>query len=223
MSANSVCDKEVISYTQGAELISALVRAGLTRSIAQEVIGSRGNRKAQAMLAALLGGHLIDEHFEIISSFDIVVPEGYDHATRLDTFRREHELEFRHFNSAITDANYAAPATSKLVPDQKLKCKVVRIKESVSSDDCLDFLKSQKARLIGAQGISLAYEQGKNKLPKGRFYASFDEKDALWKDSDGNHRVPGVRAYSDGDFGFFLGGFEVDWGVGDGLLCFCDA
>jgi hypothetical protein len=163
----------------------------------------------------------LDNRFKFVTTFDIVVPDGYDHAMRLDTFRAEHDREFYYYNPAITDANYAK-ATNKLVSGRKMKCKVFWINERVSSDDCLGFLMSQEAVLTGAQGVSIAYEQGKDKLPKGRYYASFDEKDALWEDSGGNHRVPSVNTRSDGDFSFDFGLFEFPWDDDHGLLCFCD-
>ena len=61
MSAKSMCDK--ISYTQGHELFLALVRAGLTPEIAQEVINSKGNKKAKAMVAAVWQESKKDDRF----------------------------------------------------------------------------------------------------------------------------------------------------------------
>ena len=163
-----------------------------------------------------------DSRFRFVTAFDIVVPEDYDHATRLDMFRDRHSREFDNYNPAITDANYAAKATIKLAPGRRLKCRVFWINEAVSSDDCLGFLRNQKAILTGAQGASLAYEQGKDRLPKSRYYVSFDDKDALWKDSDSHHMLPSVYPYSYGAFDFLLGLFETESVNVCGLLCFCD-
>lgn len=122
-----------------------------------------------------------DSRFRFVTAFDIVVPEDYDHATRLDMFRDRHSREFDNYNPAITDANYAAKATIKLAPGRRLKCRVFWINEAVSSDDCLGFLRNQKAILTGAQGASLAYEQGKDRLPKSRYYVSFDDRTLFGK------------------------------------------
>jgi hypothetical protein len=86
----------------------------------------------------------------------------------------------------------------------------------------MTFLQKQNCILTGGQGATLAYDLAKDKLPKGKWTVSFDEVEALWKDSDGRHRVPSALAYSGGDFRFSLGGFESDWGSGYCLLCFCD-
>ena len=162
-----------------------------------------------------------DKRFELADTFEVVVPKDYNHTTRLDSFRKAHEQEFYYYNPAINDKNYGN-ATTKLVPGRRFLVKIFQIKEKVSSDDCLGFLKGQKAVLVGAQGASLAYEQGKDKLPISRWSVSFDEKDALWEDADGDRRVPYVGRRSGGDFPFDLGYFEVDWADGRCLLCFCE-
>src|SRR3989344_4716273 len=151
----------------------------------------------------------VDDRFKLVNTFEIVVPEGYDHGKRLDSFDKEHRKAFYYYNDAITDKNYAK-ATTKLEPGP-LKVKVFQIKETVTSEDCMAKLRSEKAILVGAQGASLVWEQKKEELPVNRWSASFDEKDALWKDADGYHGVPGVGRNSDGDFKFNLGNFENDW------------
>ena len=217
MSATSVCD--AIGKTH--ELMLALKKAGFDDNLIQQIINSRGNKQAKAMYVALTGGAQVDDRFELVNTFNTVVPKGYNHATRLDTFSKEYRKEFSYYNDNITDKNYAK-ATTKLVPGRKLKVKVFQIKGRVTSEDCLAHLRSQKAILVGAQGASLVGEKKKEELPVGRWSLSFDEKDALWKDADGRHRVPLVDRDSGGDFGFSLGYFEYDW-FGDGcLLCFCD-
>ncbi len=223
MSAKSMCD---IGYKQGAEFFTALEKAGFTGDLVQQIINSRGNKMAKAMYTAVQGDAQTDNRFELLKSFDVTVPEGYNHATRLDTFRATHDIEvnkeFYFYNGAITDANFAAKATTKLAPGREFTVKAFGITERVTSEDCLAKLRAEKAVLVGAQGASLAYEQGKDELPKGKWYISFDEKKALWQDSDGNHRVPHVNAHSAGHFKFGLDNFEDDWHFGNVLLCFCD-
>ena len=217
MSATSVCD--AIGKTH--EFMLALKKAGFDDNLIQQIVNSRGNKQAKAMYAALVGNATVDDRFELCNTFNTVVPKGYNHATRLDTFSKEYRKEFSYYNDNITDKNYAK-ATTKLVPGRKLKVKVFQIKGRVTSEDCLAHLRSQKAILVGAQGASLVGEKKKEELPVDRWSLSFDEKDALWKDADGYHRVPGVLRYSGGVFGFRLGCFEGDWGRGHCLLCFCD-
>ena len=77
------------------------------------------------------------------------------------------------------------------------------------------------AVLCGAQGASLVWEQKRNKLPKGKWYCSFDEKERL-PSVVGYYGVPRVYVRSDGDFRFDLGFFERVWDDGDVLLCFRD-
>ncbi|MFA7216682.1 MAG: hypothetical protein WC095_01720 [Candidatus Paceibacterota bacterium] len=203
------------------EFALVLDKAGFDADLVQRVVNSRGNKQAKAMYAALMGGAQIDDRFKLVNTFEIVVPEGYDHSKRLDSFGKEHRKAFYYYNDAITDKNYAK-ATTKLEAGRKLKVKVFQIKETVTSEDCMAKLRSEKAILVGAQGASLVWEQKKEELPVNRSSVSFDEKDALWKDAHGYRRVPRVSRRSDGDFRFDLGFFGLGWRDVDCLLCFCD-
>jgi len=90
-----------------------------------------------------------------------------------------------------------------------------------ASAECLTKYEQENAYLVGAQGASVVWEQNRKRLPKGKWYASFDEKENL-PVAGGYHRVPLVSADSDGNFDFDLGFFENDWNVDYCLLCFCD-
>lgn len=57
MSADRVCDK--ISYKQGAELLSVLIKAGLTAEKAQMIIVAPGNNLARTAMAAVFGGEVM--------------------------------------------------------------------------------------------------------------------------------------------------------------------
>lgn len=135
--------------------------------------------------------------------FKIVVPEGYDHGKRLDSFGKEHRKAFDYYDNEITEKNYGL-VTTKLESGQKLKVKVFQIEKTVTSEDCLAKLRSEKAIFVGAQGALLAWEQKKEELPVNRWSVSLDEKDALWKDAGGRHWVPRVDRFSGGEFGFRL-------------------
>lgn len=217
MSATSVCD----ALGKTHEFMLAIKKAGFDDELIQQVVNSKGNKHAKVMYSAVTGGAQVDSRFELVNTFSIIVPQSYDHATRLDSFGKEYRKEFYYYNDAITDKNYAK-ATTKLEPGRKLKVKVFQIKERVTSEDCIAHLRSQKAVLVGAQGASLAYEQGKDQLPVNRWLVSFDEKDALWTDAAGYRRVPDVGRDSDGDFEFNLGYFGSVWRGVSCLLCFCD-
>ncbi len=153
----------------------------------------------------------------------VVVPKGYKHPTALGSFKEEDYKKFNYYNDNITDEHFPNP-TRILKPGDRLRVKIFEqtVSGSTTSEERLAFLKSQKAILVGAQGSSLVFKQKRNQLPKGFWYASFDEKERLWEDSDGGHRVPSVYANSDGGFWFDLGYFEYTWGEIFRLLCFCE-
>lgn len=159
--------------------------------------------------------------FELVNTFQIVVPEDYNHGKQLDSFRKKIQKSSYYYSGGITDNNYAK-ATTRLKPGQKLKVKVFQIEGTVNSEDCMDKLRFEKAILVGAHGASLVWEQKKEELPVNRWSASFDEKDALWKDVYGDYMVPGVNRDSDVDFGFITGSFMKNLNDGSCLLCFSE-
>ncbi len=160
----------------------------------------------------------IDPRFEFVKEFQVTVPKDYNHGTQLGTLKKE---EFYYFNDAITDRNFRN-ATQKLVPGKTYTAKLFSIKKTVTSLDCLGLYKAVGAILTGAQGMSLVYQLKKDELPKGKWTVSFDQKDALWQGSDGDHRVPYVYADSGGDFWFSLGFFGDGWPSDFVVLCLCD-
>ena len=153
----------------------------------------------------------------------ITVPANYNHATWLTKFKKKNHKKFFYYNDSINDQNFARPSTV-LAPSRQLRVKVFKqiVTGDTTSEERMAFLKSQNCLFTGAQGASLVYEQKRDHLTKGYWYCSLDEKDNLWEDSDGYHRVPYVNANSDGYFDFYLGNFEYPWNAVHCLLCFCD-
>ena len=176
--------------------------------------------KFQSDYTSLLEKYLIaDSRFNFLTSFNITVPKSYNHDTQLATFAEYAKKEkFYYYNEAVTDDNFFR-VTNKLMPGETYGCKIFSIKERVSSKDCLSFLASQQALLVGAQGLSLVRQLKKSEFPIGKWTVSFDELDALWEDADGGRGVPYLSQHSDGDWNFNLGYFASDWNGNDCLLC----
>lgn len=157
----------------------------------------------------------------------ITVPADYDHANWLAKFKVKHQggekKSFYSYNDAITDEDFPNPSRI-LKPGDRLWVRAFEqvFKGTTTSDERMAFLATQKAIHAGAQGASLVFDQKRDQLPKGKWYASMDEKKRLWKDAYGRHGVPGVGARSDGDFRFNLGYFEHVWNEFSVLLCLCD-
>lgn len=202
------------------EFAICLDKAGFNSDLVQRIVNARGNKLAKAMLTTV-NGEQTDERFDPLKEFSLTIPREYDHATQLSGFAKQHRKEFYYWNDSITDANFAH-ATRKLEPGKTYTVKIFGIKKTVTSEDCLTFLKSQNAILVGAQGLTLVWQETKDQFPVGKWTISFDEKDALWQDADEDRRVPSVYRHSDGDWEFFLGYFGDDWSADGGLLCLCD-
>jgi hypothetical protein len=154
---------------------------------------------------------------------EIIVPSDFNQKTWLESFDKKNRKKFYYYNDNITDVNFPKPSRI-LKPGDKFHVRAFKqnVPGNTTSEERMEFLATQNAVHTGAQGASLVWEQKREQLPKGYWYCSFDEKERLWKDSDGSHRVPGVRAHSDGDFVFGLGCFGDGWDGDDCLLCFCD-
>ena len=165
------------------------------------------------------------EKFALLVDLGVItVPDDYVHAKRLDSFKVWNKKKFEWgYNKNLVDANFPNPSRI-LKPGDKLRVRVWQqvVGGMTTSEERMAFLATQKAIHTGAQGASLVLEQKCNQLPKGKWYVSFDEKERLWRNTDGHHRVPYVDRYSVDDFRFYLGYFENDWFDGCCLLCFCD-
>jgi hypothetical protein len=162
--------------------------------------------------------------FALLADLGIItVPADYDHAKCLANFRKNNYKKFFGYNDDITDKNFSNPSRI-LKPGDKLHVRAFQqiVGGTTTSEERMAFLKKQNPVFVGAQGASLVFEQKHEQLPKGKWYASFDKKERLWKDAGSLHRVPNVNAYSDGDFFWNLGRFECVWIGFNAFLCFCD-
>jgi hypothetical protein len=208
---------------QWNEFSVALHKAGFDTDLIQKIINAKDNKLAKAMYAAVTGEELDERFGTTIVEFELTVPADYNHDTQIDTSGKKARKEKTtyYYNDDLISKNFAK-ATNKLVPGKTYKVKIIPILQTVTSEDCMTFLKKQNAVLVGGQGATLVYDLAKDKLPKGKYTVSFDEKEALWKDAGGYRRVPYVIADTDGDFSFNLGSFGLDWASVHCVLCFCD-
>ena len=219
--------KRFIEDAANSVTIDDIVKFGFSKESAQEIIKSGNILQTDvktAIIESLKKLSIIDKRFgPALAEFEVIVPADYNHEKQIDEFgkRVRKEKTTYHYNDDFTSKNFAN-ATNKLEPGKKYRVKLFPILETVTSIDCTNFLRKQNAILAGGQGATLVYDQAKDKLPKGKWAVSFDEKDALWKDAGGHLRVPCVLARSAGGFGFGLGDFGDGWGAGSCLVCFCD-
>lgn len=208
-----------------ADLFRDGLRAlNLSKEEAQEIIKSGGEMQKQIKSIFLRKLAMVDQRFgPAIKDFEFTVPSDYKHDTQLDTFAGKTKplSTTYYFNDALTSKNFAK-ATNELEPGKKYRVRIFPILATVTSEDCMNFLAKQHAILVGGQGLTLLQSNKSDEFPMGKYTVSFDERDSLWKDSGGYHRVPLVYRYSGGVWKFDLGNFEVDWVGVYCLLCFCD-
>lgn len=195
---------------------------GLTRDVRDElVVGGKPASKPTPVATT--------EKFALLVDLGIItVPDDYDPSTQLARFNQKHQSDekksFCYYDDEITDKNFPNP-TRVLKPGDKLRVRAFKqvVGGMTISKERMDFLRNQKAVFVGAQGASLVFEDKRDQLPKGKWYASFDEKERLWKDAVCRRGVPNVHCRSDGGFEFGLGNFGRVWDDCHAFLCFTDA
>lgn len=166
----------------------------------------------------------VDNRFALLVDLGIItVPDDYDHATRLEMFSKRNRKKFYYYNSNITDKNFPNP-TRVLKPGDKLRVRVFKqiVGGTTTSEERMEFLATQKAIHTGAQGLSLVFEQKRDQLPKGKWYASFDEKKCLLAVAGGGHKVPRLDVDSNSGFDLCLNPFKDVWDGDYAFLCFND-
>lgn len=201
----------------------------IDQAMAENWSGNQGNLKKALADALLLAKEKKScpptEKFGLLDDLGVItVPDNYVHGTCLSTFFEENGEMFYNYNKNITDANFPNPSRI-LKPGDRLRVRVFHqiVPGSTTSKERMDFLEKQEGNVYtGAQGATLVFEQKRDQLPKGKWYASFDEAGHLWEDSDYCHRVPRVSANSDGVFDVFLGYLENDWDDSNAFLSFSD-
>jgi hypothetical protein len=216
---------QVIAFDRLLEdaLREVLKVVALDKDSMQRLLGN-GGKFQEGIIALVANLSASDNRFRLLNKFMLRVPKGYKHATQLTTFAEHANGKIDRFffcSSIVTDANYDR-ATQQLVPGKSYGVKIFLIKQRVTSEDCLAFLDSQRAILVGAQGLSLARQLRKKEFPAGEWTVSFDKKEALWQDASGDRRVPFVSQLPEGNWEFDHGSFEEGWDAGDCFICFCD-
>lgn len=203
------------------ELLLKLEGAGLDDGLAQKIIESKGNKLAKQMVKIISLEPIVDKRFKFVKEFKITVPNDYNHVTQLATFAERCKRRLNYYANDATDINFAK-TTDKLVPGKTYRVKIFAVSQSIQSQDALSLIASQKGIFTGIQGASLVYQLEKEELPTSKWYISFDKKDALWVDSNGDCRISDTYLYLDGDINFNLSCFEKNINVGNYILCFCE-
>ncbi len=179
-----------------------LDKNNLSKTAAQQLIeaGNIFQTRLQSTIS-----ELTKETFSFLKEIKITVPADYT--------LNEYFAKFGH-----------KPVSYKPIPGRTYKVKfwLINKGERPSSEEIIAHLKINGVLLTGDLGISLVYQEKKEELPVGKWMLSFDEKDNLYEDADGYHRVPRIYRYSGGDYEFSLGNFEDDWNGYDCLMGFCD-
>lgn len=129
-------------------------------------------------------------NFRFHDQFYIDVPRSYNHDSQLNLLIADKKSgKLTYLDRRVMDMDFSK-ATNKLMPSKRYLVKLFHVTRRESSIGCLEFIASQKLILVGAQGLSLVFQQKRNRLPKESNIISYDLEDALLKDNDGKSFVP---------------------------------
>lgn len=130
------------------------------------------------------------EYFEAIQSdFIIVVPSDYDHDKQIDKFIKQALPNAYEYDINFNSLNFSQ-ASHRLISGEVYRCTFYKIDKPVSNEKCLSFLQSQKALLVGGQGLALICQLNPKRFPDDRFVISLDHKESLWQSPQGSYMVP---------------------------------
>lgn len=159
---------------------------------------------------------------KIINKFEFTIPLDYCHDIQLDLFAEKIKGKV-FFSEHLSSANFAQ-ASNRLESGKTYDVYIFEICKKVSSEECLKFLKDQPNNIfVGGQGLTLIQEKKPGEFPVGKYTVSFDEKESLWRDDFGKHRVPVMGLFSGSDDRpFDVGVFDGGWNEVFCLLCVCE-
>lgn len=156
------------------------------------------------------------------NDFTFTIPNDYNHSKQIKSFIiKNKSSEVNYIHECLTDNNFTH-VTNELIQGRTYTVKLFPILREVKSEECLIFLKSNNAILVGAQGLTFLHECHSDKLPIWKYILSFDKKDALYKDTNDNARVPSYCKFPGDIFDLYLGNFELYWDSHHVLLCLCE-
>lgn len=153
--------------------------------------GTTKIKDAQRVIDPLIiQNSLVDEFGPSINEFELTVPEDYCHKTQLNSFcLKTKDLETTEsYDENLTDVNFSR-VSHELIPGKTYTVRLIPIKSSATSEECLDMYARHNAVLVGAQGLTLLQEKHPDKFPVDKFLISFGLKESLWKDPDGSYRI----------------------------------
>ncbi|MFA6097829.1 MAG: hypothetical protein WC788_09490 [Candidatus Paceibacterota bacterium] len=168
-----------------------------------------------------------DDRFKLLDQLELTAPQTIKDNFLFEEFYREKHKRFFDYNNENSDASFAT-ISNKLTAGKTYTVKLFEISRGkfVSSEECLEFLKTQKAILIGLEGVWLVWnhihklQHLQEAFPAGKYAVSFDEKELLWKNDQGRSQVPNIGRDFENKWSFFLDTFDAKWDANYILLCF---
>lgn len=206
-----------MGLNQWNEFSVALQKAGFNADLVQQVISSKDNKLAQVMYDALVDSitsNEIEERFKLINTFTLTTPSN------LEEYFAPLDEKYASYSDTLV-ANF--PGYQKGYTYEKLKAETayqvkVFLTKNASFDECMEKLISEKALLVGGQGMMLAIQLKGNDFST-RAMTLGTVKDVVWMRRE--NYASGLKG-SGKHWRNAGGSFERDRFDEFHLLCFCE-
>lgn len=148
----------------------------------------------------------------MMDDFELTVPEDYDPATYIASFKKKYGKDFFEFRDDDMDAKLAK--VSSLTPGKTYIVGIIQTAGG-NTEGYLALLKRLNAVLVGTHGALLVWQLKKEKLGDGMAILSFDQNNPgelarVWKSDEGWYfeTMPPLQ--------------EAWYNPSQRLLCFCE-
>ena len=139
-----------------------------------------------------------------VFSFTLRVPHGYRHDSKISSYRDRNKKENGDpfLKNILYDDSHFPKTSDQLIPGAIYEVNVVQIKETVSCQDCVDYIRGNNYLLVGLQGLILAVEQqpdnlaeiayicSSNYLAPAKYLVALDGIKSLPTNSSNQHILP---------------------------------
>ena len=139
-----------------------------------------------------------------VFSFTLKVPQDYRHDSKISSYRDRNKEENGDvfLKSILYNDSHFSKTSDQLISGEIYKVDVVQIKETVSCQDCVDYIKENNYLLVGLQGLILAVEQqpdnlaeiayiySSNYLVPANYLVALDDINSLPINSSNQHILP---------------------------------
>ena len=138
-----------------------------------------------------------EKSFTLLSSFELKV----EIPSTIEEFHKKEGDKFSFFHPELKNGNVKSEQVS--LEGKVLNYRLLGIVHPMSFEDYVAYLNTTDHIFLGTQAILLAWKH-REQFPQEKWIVSPDQKSRLYKDAEGNYRIPRIRKFTSNSFSFGL-------------------